>query len=107
MNNEGEGWVPQTKPSFSGGPPRPPKMTARDMEDQPDDPANVVYLVEPVAVGDLARWLHLKPFKVVADLMELQLFKTPEDTVNFETASKVARKHGYNPQRPPPGMLVL
>jgi hypothetical protein len=106
-NNEGEQWVPETQPSFSGGPPRPPKITARDLEDQPDDPNRVVYLVEPVAVYELARSMHLKPFKVVADLMEMRLFKTPDDTVDFETASIVASKHGYRARRPPPGMLVL
>ncbi len=105
--NEGEHWVPQTQPSFSGRPPRPPKITARALEDRPDDSAKIVYLVEPIPVGDLARNLHLKPFKVVADLMEMRLFKTPDDTVDFETASVVAKKHGYRAQRPPPGMLVL
>ncbi len=107
MSSEGEPWIPQTQPAFSGGPPRPPKITARDVEDQPDDPARIVYLVEPVAVCELARSLHLKPFKVVADLMEMRLFKTPDDVVDFETASIVANKHGYKAKRPPPGMLVL
>ncbi len=60
-----------------------------------------------MGVRDLAIALQLKPFKVVADLMELKLFKGPNDMVDFETASVIARKHGYKPQRPPPGVLVL
>lgn len=107
MNNEGEQWVPKTQPSFSGNPPRPPKITARDLEDQPDDPTRIAYLVEPVEVRDLARFLHLKPFKIVADLLAMKLFKTADDTVDFETASIVARKHGYRAEKPPPDMLVL
>ncbi len=58
-------------------------------------------------VKDLANALKLKTFKVIADLMELKHFKSADDSVDFETASVIARKHGYRPQKPPPGMLVL
>ncbi len=58
-------------------------------------------------VRDLASVLQLKPFKVVADLLELKVFKGPGDMVDFETASHIARKHGFRPERPPPGVLVL
>jgi translation initiation factor IF-2 len=99
--------IPATQPAFSGRPPGPPKMTARALEDQPDDPGKTVYLLEPVVVRDLASALQLKPFKVVADLMELGLFKPPNETIDFETAAIVARRHGYRAERPPPGVLVL
>ena len=99
--------IPATQPAFSGWPPRPPKITARDLEDRPDDPSQTVYLLEPVVVRDLAGALQLKPFKVVADLMQLRIFKSPDETVAFETAVIIARKHGYRAQRPPSGVLVL
>ena len=107
MNSHEEEWAPKTQPSFSGGPPRPPRITARDLENQPGDPGKVVYLLDSMVVKDLAAALGLKPFVVVADLLELRLFKRPDDVVEFETASVIARKHGYRAQRPPPGMLVL
>jgi translation initiation factor IF-2 len=66
-----------------------------------------VYLLDSMLVRDLASALGVKPFRLIADLMELKLFKTADDTVDFETASLIARKHGYLPERPPPGMLVL
>jgi translation initiation factor IF-2 len=66
-----------------------------------------VYLLDPMAVRDLASALQLKSFKVIADLMELKLFKTPDDTVDFATASRIAEKHGFRAERPPPGVLVL
>ena len=53
-------------------------------------------------VKDLARAIQVKPFKIVADLMEMRNFNTPDETVDFETAAIVARKHGYQAQRPPP-----
>ena len=99
--------VPATQPAFSGRPPGPPKITARDLEDLPDDSGKTVYLIEPVVVRDLAGALQLKPFKVVTDLMELELFKPLNETRDFETAAIVARRHGYRADRPPPGVLVL
>jgi len=99
--------TPETQPSFFGRPPRPPKITARNLEDQPNDPGKTVYLIDPVVVRDLASAIQVKPFKVVADLMELRIFKSPNETVDFETAAIVARKHGYRAERPPPGVLVL
>lgn len=99
--------TPKTEPAFPGRPPRPPKSTARALEDRVDDPGKTVFLLDPVLVRDLASALQLKPFKVVADLMELKLFKSPDDAVDFETAFLVARKNGYRAERPPPGVLVL
>jgi len=107
MNSQEEESTPKNQPAFSGGPPRPPKITARDLEDQPGDPRRVVYLLEPTVVRDLASAIGLKPFHVVADLMDLRLFKGPDDMVDFDTASVVARRHGYRAERPPPGTLVL
>jgi hypothetical protein len=107
MSMSEAGGTPPTQPAFSRPPPRPPKITARGIEDQPDDPGKVVYLLDPMVVKDLAGALHVKPFKVVADLMEMKIFKFPGDSVDFDTASLVALKHGYRAQRPPPGMLVL
>jgi len=77
------------------------------LEGRPDDPGKRVYLLDPVVVKDLASAIRVKPFKVVADLMELRIFKSPDETVAFETAVIIARKHGYRAERPPPGVLVL
>ena len=106
MSDPGEERPPKTQPAFSGRPPRPPKVTARDLEDQPDE-GRTVYLLDPVVVRDLAGAIGLKPYQVIADLLELRLFKSPGDTIDFESASVVARKHGYQATRPPPGQLVL
>ncbi len=69
--------------------------------------SKAVYLLEQMDVKGLASALGVKPFKVIAELMELKLFKSPDDMIDFETASKIARKHGFNPEKPPPGMLIL
>ena len=100
--------IPQTQPAFSGRPPRPPKITARGVEDgPPEDPGKTIYLPEVLTVRDLASAMGLKPFRVVAELLALEQFKSADDEIDFRTASVVARKHGYRAERPPPGVLVL
>jgi hypothetical protein len=84
-----------------------PGILARDFEGQGRDAGRTVYLLDPMRVRDLASALGLKPFAVVADLMELKQFKTPDDAVGFDLACLVARKRGYRPEKPPPGMLIL
>jgi len=68
MSEPEEEFCPQTQSSFSGRPPRPPKITARELA-EPEDPQRVIHLPDPVVVADLAVALKLKPFKVVADLL--------------------------------------
>jgi len=72
-----------------------------------EPPRRTVYVLDPVAVKDLAIALRVKPFQVVADLLELKQFKHLDDELDFDTAAVIARKHGYRAERPPPGMLVL
>ena len=99
--------IPATQPAFSGQPPGPPKITARDLEDQPDDPGKTIYLLDQVVVRDLASEIGVKPFKIVAELLAMEQFKNADETIDFKTASVIARKHGYRAEKPPPGSLVL
>jgi len=44
---------------------------------------------------ELAAALGQRPFRVVADLMELGRLVLANDSVDFDTASKVAKKYGF------------
>lgn len=99
MSEPVEERTPETQPAFSGGPPKPPKITARDLEDQPDDPGKTIYLPDPVVVKDLASALAVKPFKVVAELIAVGQFRHADEAIDFETAWIIARKHGYCAER--------
>jgi translation initiation factor IF-2 len=94
--------VPDTRPASSGGPPQPPpappKLTARDLLD-PGDPGRRIFVPDYVEVKELAELLGLKPFKVVADLIELRQFKHADEWIDFATASAIAQKHGYVAER--------
>ena len=99
MSASEAGGTPPTQPAFSGQPPRPPKITAKGIEDQPDDPNRTIYISDPVVVADLAGALNVKPFKIVATLLEMRQFKHADETIDFETASVIVRKHGYRAER--------
>ena len=99
MNASEVGGNPPTQPAFSGRPPRPPKITARGIEDQPDEPNRTIFISDPVVVEDLAKALNVKPFKVVAKLLEMRQFKHANDMIGFETASIIAGEHGCRAER--------
>jgi len=64
------------------------------LEDQPPDEPHID-IPDPVVVRDLASALQQKPFRIIADLMEVGEFANLHGTVGFETASKVALKYGF------------
>lgn len=86
-----------TQPACSGGPPapppRPPKLTARDLLD-PGEPERRIFVPDSIAITELAVLLQLKPFKVVADVLALGIFRHADESVDFATAAQVASKHG-------------
>ena len=91
--------VPETKTAFSGGPPQPPpKLIAQDLLD-PAGSGPRIFVPDYLEVRELAELLGLKPFQVVADLMELRLFKHADEWVDFATAANIARKHGFSAER--------
>lgn len=90
--------TPETHSAPSGGPPdlppRPPKLTARDLLD-PGGDDNSIFVAGYIEVRELAEAMKLKPFKVIADLMELKIFRHTYELIDFATAAKIAQKHGF------------
>jgi len=54
---------------------------------------------EGISVGEFAALLGQKPFKIIADLMELGIFASLKQVVDFETMRRLARKYGYEAKR--------
>jgi len=94
--------VPDTQPASSGGPPqpppRPPKLTARDLL-EPDEPGKRVFVPDYIEVKELAKLLGLKPFKIVAGVLELGIFKNADELIDFSMAATIANKHRYVAER--------
>lgn len=93
---------PDTQPAFSGGPPqpppRPPKLTARDLL-EPGEPGRTIFVPDYIELQELAEMLGLKPFKIVADVLRLGIFKHADEMIDFSTAATVAKKRGYIAER--------
>ena len=94
--------TPDTQLASSGGPPqpppRPPKLTARDLLD-PGEPGNRIFVPDYVEVKELAQMLEVKSFKVVADLLKLGIFKHADDLLDFSTAATIAKMRGFKAER--------
>jgi len=94
--------APEPLPAFSGGPPdpppRPPKLTGRDLFD-PEDPNKRILVGDYIQVTELAELLGLKPFKVVADLLEMKVFKHANEFIDFRAAAAVASRRGFVVER--------
>ena len=58
-----------------------------------------IEIPDPITVKDLAEKLGQRPFRLVADRMELGQMKFAGDQIGFETASKVAKRYGYETKR--------
>jgi hypothetical protein len=92
--------IPNPQSGSTGGPPRPPKKAAQGSED--DFPGGRrIEIPDPVVTKDLAAALKLKPFEVISDLMELNVFVSSSGNLSFEIASKIARKRGFDPHKVP------
>jgi translation initiation factor IF-2 len=93
---------PQIQPAFTGGPPqpppRPPKLTARDVL-EPGGPGKRIFVPDYIEIRELAELLGLKPFKVVAEVLELHNFKHADELIDFSTAAIIGNQHGFIVER--------
>ena len=54
---------------------------------------------EQTSVLDLAKLLGQKPFKIIADVMQLGAYVSVEQILDFNIISSVARKYGFIAKR--------
>jgi translation initiation factor IF-2 len=62
--------------------------------EEPVDTRKVIHIKPPIIVKDLATHLELKPFQLIADLMELNIFASINQSIEPDVAAKVCEKHG-------------
>jgi translation initiation factor IF-2 len=86
--------VPGVK--FSGqakGATKPAESPAAKLALPPD--AQVITIKPPIVVRELAEQLKQKPFKIIADLMEVGVFANVNQAIDESGAQKVCAKYGY------------
>jgi translation initiation factor IF-2 len=92
------------KDSLHGDGKRPLNRTSSDASSQAAQPkpkyvaradAKLLTLKQPINVRDLAQVLNRKPFQLIADLMELNVFATVNQAIEEFIAKQVCAKHGF------------
>ncbi len=64
-------------------------------EDTAETGANIIHIKPPIIVKDLAERMGLKPFKIIQDLMALDVFANPNQSIEPDIAAQVCEKHGF------------
>lgn len=67
---------------------------AVDAEAEEDDPS-VIHIKPPIIVKELAQRMDLKPFKLIQDLMEMDVFANLNQSIEPEVAAQICEKHGF------------
>jgi Translation initiation factor IF-2, N-terminal region len=75
---------------------KPPVATAKQSYEALTTvrPSKTVTIPDPIIVQELAQVAGQKPFRVIADLMQLNIFAKVNYGVDFKTAAKVLLKYG-------------
>ena len=81
-------------------PPSPPPPVETVQEDtavveETEDGKKIIQLKPPIIVKELADALGLKPFKLMQDLMALDVFANQNQSIEPEIAAAVCEKHGF------------
>jgi translation initiation factor IF-2 len=81
------GYPPRNEPSKPAAPAAPKFVMPENGE--------VISLKPPIVVRELAEQLKLKPFKLIADLMELNVFANVNQAIDELVAQKICAKYGF------------
>ena len=92
---------PDGRPHSGGGRPtttparEPAKMAAPQPKFVAPATAEVIVIKPPIVVRDLAAQLKQKPFKIIADLMELGVFANVNQAIDEKIAQQLCAKYGF------------
>ena len=90
---------PAPAPTLSAEKPAPaPAPTAAAPDITPEeiiDESKVIQMKPPIQVRDLATRLNLKPFQLIHELMEMNVFATLNQNIEEAVAKKICEKRGF------------
>ncbi|MCH8473827.1 MAG: translation initiation factor IF-2 [Opitutales bacterium] len=95
--------VPPPPPSAAPRPPATssPESTQEEKSETPSESpekgedAKILQIKPPIVVRDFANLIGVKPFRLISELMEMNIFAAMNQTIEEEVASEVAAKHGF------------
>lgn len=63
--------------------------------EEPKSDEKVIHIKPPIIVKELAAQLGLKPFQLISELMEMNIFAAINHTISPEVASTLCKRHGF------------
>jgi translation initiation factor IF-2 len=61
----------------------------------PVDEEKIIHIKPPIIVKDLATALGLKPFQLISELMEMNIFAAINQSIEADVATAICTRHGY------------
>jgi translation initiation factor IF-2 len=91
----GAPYMPGAKfpPQKGPGPTKPAEAAVPKVQLPPD--AKVISIKPPIVVRELAEQLKQKPFKIIADLMEVGVFANVNQSIEEGIAQRICAKYGF------------
>jgi translation initiation factor IF-2 len=75
--------------------PEPAPAPAASEPSAPASDEKIVHLKPPIIVRELAQQIGLKPFQLIHDLMDMNIFAAINHTIEQDIAAAICKKHGY------------
>jgi len=96
---KGETFIASTQEIF--GPWKLKKKKSKESADESPSLPTIhgVVIPEEILVKDLAKIAGQKPFKIIADLMEIGIFANVTQKIGFEASSRVLKKYGISAKK--------
>ncbi|MDA7680924.1 translation initiation factor IF-2 [Verrucomicrobiales bacterium] len=64
-------------------------------EETSSEESKVIHIKPPIILKDLSDKMGIKPFNVIRDLMELDVFASLDSSIEPEVATEICEKHGF------------
>lgn len=82
-------------PQIPGKEPVEAKPEAGEEGTEAAPEAKIISIKPPIIVRDFATLIGLKPFRLISELMEMNIFASMNQIIEEDVASKVAENHGF------------
>ena len=57
--------------------------------------SKIIHLKSPIIVRELAKQIEIQPFRLIHDLMDMNVFAKRNQTITPEVAAAICKKYGY------------
>jgi translation initiation factor IF-2 len=64
-------------------------------KDSAAEGSKVLHIKPPIVVRDFATMIGVKPFRLISELMEMNIFASMNQVIEEDVALKIAERHGY------------